>query len=668
MIKHLPLIFVLACGAVLFGINVWGYNLWAPDEPRFGEVAREIGETGDWLVMHVNGQPYYEKPPLLFWSMAVISLPFGEVSEFTARMPSILGALAALWLTFLLAERMYGKRVAFASTVILMTTALFWWEARTAQTDMLLTAWTTLSLYAFWRHFESRETKWLIVLYGAMAAAVFTKGPPGVVFPLLLTFTFYWGKRADRRSLHWVVGVLVVAVLIGLWLVPAYSMASGQEDRPEIAQDTSVGMIVQNLYRQTIGRFVLGVSKKQPPWYYIENLPINLMPWTLFLPWTIYAIWKRRREGPAVRFLVSWTLPAIVFFSISSGKRAIYLLPLYPAFAILIGSTVVDLMDSDRATWRRRTGYVWAAFLLMLGLPTIPLGYLACSGHLEGFNAYLATWDLPMAVTDNGLTLILTVLPLTVCALIFSIHAFIAARRNEGRMVPYAVAGHFAGLATVVAVIVFPFINTFKGAESFCAPIRRLAEAGDDFRLYSVAFSRESYIFYSKHHHIPFLVEEWPLPVPEGRDPTEVAVEQRAMGSVLRRATADVPIADISAVTDDELQALKGAADAAFAFAESKSDLAKPFRAAVAEAIGKFAVDFGGPEPAFMFVQTQDWRWLLTFAPKLGRFPVVGYESVGSRQVLLIANESGAALLDKPTKARPTLTALQTPSVTPNRM
>lgn len=653
MLKHIPLITVLLCGAVLFGLNVWGYDLWAPDEPRFAQVAREILQTGDWIVMYVNGEPYYEKPPLMFWTIAALSIPFGGVTELTARAPSILGALATLLLTFLLAERLYGKRVAFASSVILMTMALFWWQARTAQIDMFLTAWTTLTLFAFWRHYETQRAKWLVVMYGAIAAAVFAKGPPGVVFPLLLAFTFYWRRREERRSLHLGIGIAAVAILIGVWFIPANLMADAKETRPEIAEDTSIVVIAENLFRQTIGRFVLGVSKHQPPWYYLENLPVNVFPWTLFLPWTVYAVWKRRREGPAMRLLLCWTLPALMFFSISSGKRAIYLLPLFPAFAILFGTTIVELMDSGRATWRRRTGYVWAAILLALGLPAFPLGYLAASGNLDAFGVFLRAKDLPIEIADSGLAVILTALPLSVCALFFCVHAIVSARRAEGRMIPYAIAGHFAGLAAVLAVIVFPFVDTFKGASDFCAPVRTLAKQGEVFRLYSVAFSREEYVFYSNHYHVPFLVEEWPLSVPEGRDPEEVALQQRALGSLLRRATQDVPIADIQSITDKDIEDLLSAADAAFGFASAKSDLAGPFRDAMTAAVQEFAVDFSGPEPAFMYVLSRDWRWLLTFAPAMRDLTVADCEAVGSRQVLLIANDAGRRLLDGSARGAP---------------
>ena len=639
------MLFVAGCAAVLFGVNVWGYDLWSPDEPRFAQVAREILQTGDWVVMHVNGQPYYEKPPFMFWTIALLSLPLGDVNELTARLPAVLGGIATVLLTFLLADRLYGRRVALASAVILMTMALFWWEARTAQIDMFLTAWTTLTLYAFWRHYESREVKWLFVFYGAIAAAVFAKGPPGVVFPLLMVFTFYWGRRAERRSLHLVLGVAAVAALIALWLIPAYSMANTQAARPETAQGSSVALIAENLYRQTIGRFVLGVSKKQPFWYYLENLPINVFPWTLFLPWTLYAIWRRRREGEAMRLLLCWTLPAIVFFSLSSGKRALYLLPIFPALAILFGTTVLELMDGGRAAWRRRTGYVWAALLLLLGLPVFPLAYAAITGSAGPLTPHLGTAEWTSGAPEEIRNAAFAVLPLCMCALAFGVHAILRARRDEGRTLHYAMAGHFAGLATAMALCVFPFVNTFKGASDFCAPIRTLSEQGEGFRLYSVAFSREGYIFYAKHAHIPYLVEEWPLPIPEGRDPLEVAAEQRAMGSVLRKSAQGVPIADMSAVTEEELAQLNAASDAAFAFAAAKSELVEPFKTALTESVQVIANDFAGPEPSFLFVQTQDWRWLLPFAPALRSLTVVNHEAVGSRQVLLIANVAGADLL-----------------------
>src|SRR5690606_38065267 len=128
------------------------YALWPADEPRFGEVAREILQTGNWLVLHVNGEPYMEKPPLFCWLIAIVSAPFGDVSEFTARMPSIAAALVTVLFTFLITARMTGSRQALMAALVLMTASRFWWQARTAQIDMVLTACLTVAFYAFWRH------------------------------------------------------------------------------------------------------------------------------------------------------------------------------------------------------------------------------------------------------------------------------------------------------------------------------------------------------------------------------------------------------------------------------------------------------------------------------------------------------------------------------------
>ena len=125
--------------------------------------------------------------------------------------------------------------------------------------------------------------------------------------------------------------------LLTLWLVPARASISdeiGTEVQAEIGG---------NLFRQTVGRFFLGVSHFEWPWYYLENLPVDLLPWTLFLPYALLFAWRHRRAGQSERFLLAWTVPALIFFSISLGKRALYLLPLYPAFAILLSGRMGPL-------------------------------------------------------------------------------------------------------------------------------------------------------------------------------------------------------------------------------------------------------------------------------------------------------------------------------------
>lgn len=616
-LKHAHLLFLLALGAAVFVPAAGTHDLWPADEPRYAQVAREMRQTGDYLTPHINGEPYLEKPPLLFWAIAAVSQPFGDVTAVSARIPSVISALVVVALTYLLAARLYSPRLAFWAGLVLITSNRFWWQATHAQIDMLLTAFMTGCLYAFWRWRHERRTLWLIVFYGCSAAGVYAKGPVGVIFPLLLIFSFYWRRPELRKKTHWVLGILVIAFLIGLWLIPARVAAS--REAATAAQEA----IASNLFRQTIGRFILGVSKAQWPWFYLETLPVDWLPWSLFLPWTIYYIWKRRREGEEMRFLLCWTVPAFLFFSISIGKRALYLLPLFPAIAILVARSVQDLMDSDRVTWRRRTGLIWAIALLLLAV--IPFGMR--------FSEYGDAWTPKLLV-------------FSVCAAVFGIITLYHWLRTGMNRLHTLVAAHFAGLAIIAAFVVFPVINQFKSARQFCEPVRTLAESGEDFRLYSVAFSREEYIFYSHHFHTPVLTDLLDLETAQPLSLRENAELQKRMKDSIADAVEEVPIQIVDTVTHDEVDALEEAVLDAAAD-EVSPEMLERFRKALFRETQAFCDKFESEAPAFLFVMENDWRWMLPINPCVRTYPIVRSEQVGGRYVLLIANAAGAALLEQ---------------------
>ncbi|GMU93439.1 MAG: hypothetical protein AMXMBFR4_24970 [Candidatus Hydrogenedentota bacterium] len=635
-----PLIAVLAAGFLVFTVNLGGYDLWPPDEPRFGQVAREMMQSGNLIQLTINGETYREKPPFLFWLIALASLPFGDVTETTARAPSVLAALVALYFTYQLGARLFGARVGLCAGFVLITSLLFWWEARSVRTDMLLTACLSVALYAFWMHHESRARNWLLIFYAAIIAAVYAKGPPGVVFPLLLAFAFYWRRKEERRALHLGWGLLAICGALAIWLVPAYLLA------PASAEPARTLGLGDNLYRQTIGRFVLGVSKAQPPYYYLINLPANLFPWTLFLPWAIYFAWKRRREGDGMRLLLSWIVPAIVFFSISSGKRAVYLLPLYPAIAVLIAYALVELADApDRAWVRRVVGTVWFVLLLAVGAFFPILAYFAWFD--ESLHPDLGAYIPPLA--KQGISIdhatLQSIAVFTGCAVAFALHAMYVAFRRQGRSVHFAMAGHFAGLGAVAAILLFPAIDVHKGASDFCAPLRRLTENGVEYRLYSVAFSREEYVFYTKHRHQTFLVDTWPGELPEGIELEDYVAEHRALQGGLRRAVEKVPVADWSAISDEELGRLQHNVNVAFELAKATTDHVQLLRDSLVQALEGFSAELSKSGPAFVFVQQETWGWLIALQPNLRDFPVLDQEPVGSRRVLIVGNRPGAEIV-----------------------
>lgn len=614
---------LLLAAAVLFMTNLGGYDLWAPDEPRFAEVAREMMVSGDYLAPHVNGLPYYEKPPLLFWLMAAVARGVGDIDAFTARVPSAVAALVTLLCTYVLAARLFSPRVGLWAMIVLATGARFWWQARTAQIDMVLTACLTASLLFFWYWHESRRVKWLLLFYAGIAAGMYAKGPPALVFPLLLIVSFYWRRPGDRKATHWIVGTASAIVLIVLWLIPARMAVS-----PEaiVATDTGVeqlqGGIAANLFRQTIGRMFLGVSKAQWPWYYLETIPVDLLPWSLFLPWAVAWVWKRRKDSEAMRFLWCYTVPALLFFSISVGKRAIYILPLFPVFAIFIAVSVLDLAAHDRSRYRRVAAIAWGLPLLVLALAP---GLLRISEYAPLYTPQL--WVFGAVAFACGAAMLLT-----------------AWRWN--RAVHVGFAATFALLAVAAVHVVFPVVNYVKSARYICEPVRALAERGVKFDLYSIGFSREEYIFYSRHFHTPVLTSLLAIDIASEMDLFEMARQQKALRKAIIKATEDLTPDTLDMPDPGELAQLRADMREAIDATRVDPQLAAQFEDALRDELESFMIEFDSGGPAFAFVQHEDWRWLVTLYPDLLSHPILTSRGVGSRDVFLLANEAGATILE----------------------
>ena len=624
-ISRLQLLGLVALAAILFFFNTWGYDLWPADEPRFGEVPREMMQSGDYLVPRWNGEPYKEKPPLLFWTIVLTSLPFGDVTEFSARAPSGVAALVTVLLTYLLARRLFGPGTGFWSALVLMTMGFFWSEARSVRTDMLLTFWMTVVLCAFWRWYESRRTHWLLVLYGAVTLGLYTKGPVALVFPALFILVFYWRRRQDRRALHWLLGFLMSIGLVLLWFIPARMALPAAT---ETAAGASMG---GEMFNQIVGRLVLGVSKAQPPWFYLYNIPFGMLPWGLFLPWTIIYVWKQRREGEGMRLLLAWVIPAFVFFTLSVGKRHVYLLPIYPALAILTARSVVALVETGSARWLKWIGAVWGIVLIAL----------AAAPFAVFLTPYRDVWT-PMFIIFS------------ISAFAFGASTLWRAATTDMRRLHIAMAGHFVVLALLAVTFFFPALNAYKGAGGFCRPIRELALRNEDFRLYSIAFSREEYAFYSRHFHQGVLMDAIPVPAAMPFDKKTEIKLQETLRDAVRETGEKARFAEIERPTNDELANVRAAIDGAVDETNVDPGFARAYMSAMGEEVRRFERVFVQTSPAFAFVQREDWRWILPFLQSPSDFVVVEQDTVGSRDMLLLANGAGMDLLAKANGAPPT--------------
>ncbi|MFN3467203.1 MAG: ArnT family glycosyltransferase, partial [Candidatus Brocadiales bacterium] len=338
--------------------HLGGRDLWAGRETLYAQVARETLQ-GNWLVPHFNGEIYVNKPPLYFWVIAVLSKPWGDVTEFTLRLPSALSAVGTVLVVFSLGERLIGAGGGFLAGLILASSPEFQKYACVAKLEMLLTFFISASLACFYFGLDSTSNKphtnkvrgkrWYF-LWGwcFLALSVLTKGIGIVLIPPVLGLYLLSRRELYRwREMEpFLGGFLFVFLLLG-WLLPAQLYGGA---------DYTWGMMGH------LGHHVSKPINFFKPVFYTTEVLAGMLPWSLVLI-ALYAYWKKGMDRPgglSLRFPVVWFLVTFILFSLIMEKRSRYLLPLYPAMALVLG--IVWNHDIAKAaplwTWER-----WATVL-----------------------------------------------------------------------------------------------------------------------------------------------------------------------------------------------------------------------------------------------------------------------------------------------------------------
>jgi len=442
---------VLIFAAVLFLWFLGAHDLWAPDEPFFGEGAREMVADGQWLVTHVNGVVNSHKPPLFFWLIAVFSLPLGVVTEFTARLPSVLAALGTLLLVMRLGRRWYGPKTAALAGLLLATTYMFWDKARWSQIDSLLCflIWVALSAFEAWRSGDSDGRRAGALFWCAAGLAVLAKGPVGLLLPLGIVILVLAVERdlGALRRFAPLVGPLVFVLVTGAWAVAATLWGPS---------DYSV---IGALREHFVERGMHGMHHVRPFWYYAERLPLSLLPWTGLLPGALVVAWQNRRRSAGMRLALVAAVFVVVFFSISTEKRDLYVLPAFPAFALMTAVLVAHVSG-----WRDELGdfvaqdrrWVTLGQAIVGGLFTlVALAVPSVVDRVE----YLPGWMIFML----GGVLITTGVGTLVMAL-------------RGRAVQSVVvtAGGMAAVYLAATALVYPAMEPRKSSRSFALKIKEI--------------------------------------------------------------------------------------------------------------------------------------------------------------------------------------------------
>ncbi len=367
----LPVAVLIFVSSIFFFLNLGSIPLMEPDEGRNAEVARELLATGDWLTPHLDFIRYLDKPILFFWAAAG-SMKLMGVNEFAARFPSALSALIGVLAVYFLGRRMFGGRAGLLSGVVLASSPLYYGLGRIVIFDMMLTAFITLTMLFFLLGFTEQEGRrkrlFYLLSWAAMALAVLTKGPIGAVFPLGIigVFLVLTGNLRRIREMEPVLGPLIFLALAAPW----YVLVSLKN--PEYPY---YFFIAEHLLRYTTTKF----HRAKPFWYYVPLVVGGLLPWIFFLPSAFTRFlqkkWRERdRETVNLRLPVIWVAIIFLFFSFSKTKMPAYILPLFPAAALLMGKYWDDYLSE-----RVNGAYVKAPLVVLIGLSLLLGGALLFS-------------------------------------------------------------------------------------------------------------------------------------------------------------------------------------------------------------------------------------------------------------------------------------------------
>ncbi len=342
-------IFLLICRVGLFFLP-----LNDSTEARYGEIARKMLETGNWVTpMQDYGVPFWAKPPLSFWLSAFSMKCFG-VNEFAARLPSLFFSMGVLWLVFYTAKKMNPSAAAMTAVFILASSLAFFFDAGAVMTDASLLFSCTLTLVAFWEAVVEKKQSWRYWFFVGLGLGLLAKGPLVIVLtgmPIFLWVLFHHEWRALWKNLPWFKGSLLLLLIALPWYL--------------WAEHRTPGFLRYFILGEHFGRFLqsgwqgdkYGYAHSEPLGMIWIMLSMGMLPWT---PGVLIWLCKHATKIPSLcrlnrgwmsYWFLCWLTP-LLFFTFAKNIIWPYILPSMPAFALLSAAiyhyTVESILLSKR--------------------------------------------------------------------------------------------------------------------------------------------------------------------------------------------------------------------------------------------------------------------------------------------------------------------------------
>lgn len=450
------IIFLLVVTAIILIAGIGMRDPWPADEPRYALIAQEMAEGGNWLIPHVGGVLYPDKPPMFFWLVAALYTLTGSI-KVSILLPGLIAGIGVMWLVTDLSRRLWDDGTAVWAGAALLVMFQFPYQMKMGQIDGLLCLWTSIGLYGLSRHLlVGPNWGWYTLAGLSCGLGVITKGVG--FLPLLILVPYCVMRRRGwpvpklrSRDWRWLLAPLAFTLAIGAWLVPMLVVTDGDIGSELAAYRDNI------LFHQTVTRYADSWGHVKPPWYLFTNaIPWLWFPVTLLLPWLIPA-WSKdyRNRHPAVILLGAWVLLLLLFFSLSEGKRSLYIFPAAPAIAMIAGCHARDIL---RRTGPRR---------MLLAAALFVAAALAAIGAYVLMNPEaLQQWiTAELSITAWELIAMATVM-LMICAV------------AGIRYAPAGLAGTMAAFWIGTSMFIYPAINDDRSGKFVIDQVSAVTPAG----------------------------------------------------------------------------------------------------------------------------------------------------------------------------------------------
>jgi 4-amino-4-deoxy-L-arabinose transferase-like glycosyltransferase len=453
--------FLLVAAAVPYVVNLGVSSIWDANEAFYAQTPREMIEASDYVTPSFNFQLRMNKPVLSYWEVAAAYRLFG-VSEWSERLPIALGGLVLVATAFGLARLMSGTAAGLFAALVLATSPRILLLARRIIIDVHISMFLGLILLCF-ALAEARPGSrrlYLVLMYIAAGFGVLMKGPVAVFIPAVAFFVYLASEKRLRDIRHMMVpaGALISLAIVVPWYYLLY-------------REHGFEYIRSFILSENLGRYAEAVGEQsRGPFFYVPVVMSDLFPWTLMLPVALW--WAFRSSSERMpRLLLIWIGTIVAFFSLSGTKEDLYVLPIVPAVAALIGAVIAKAIEGSFMERPVR----WSAAAAALAL-------LAAGSTLVWVFGVARRYELDGAATAGAL------------AMAGGLVGFVTAIRRNIFAAAAATAASLTLIAWCVVLCCLPAFERYKPVRPFADVIRSRASIGAIVGSYK--FSLPSMVFY----------------------------------------------------------------------------------------------------------------------------------------------------------------------------